>query len=194
MTTILLAAGLSSKMGQNKLLLPYRGMTVIENTLLSVLPLSRRVIVVTGHEREKIENLLKDYPVDFVYNSEYEKGQRGSTLKGIEAVGDDDFAVLPSDLPLLDRNDTAALFSAIGKASIVRPTFKAVPGHPVCYRKDNRRKLLHHDGTMKEYLKKEGFIAIPSSIGCVYDVDTPSRYDALSVFNGNLSVLERYID
>ncbi len=194
MTTILLAAGLSSRMGRNKLLLPWRGMTVIENTLLSVLPLSERVIVVTGHEREKIESILKDYPVEFVYNSEYEKGQRGSTLKGIEAVGDDDFSVLPSDLPLLGVEDNESLFSSLERSPIVRPAHNSIPGHPVCYRRENRDKLLKWDGTMKEYLKREGFITIPSPIGCVYDVDTPSRYSALSVFNGDFSVLERYID
>ncbi len=181
-------------MGRNKLLLPYKGKTVIENTLLSVLPLSRRVIVVTGHERERIESLLRDYPVEFVYNSEYEKGQRGSTIMGIEAVDDDDFAVLPSDLPLLEEKDNAVLFSSLRESSIVRPVHNSIPGHPVCYRRENRDRLLKWNGTMKEYLKREGFSSIPSPVGCVYDVDTPSRYDALSVFNTDFSVLERYID
>lgn len=194
MTVILLAAGLSSRMGRNKLLLPYRGRTVIENTLLSVLDISDRIIVVTGNGKENIEGILKDYPVDFIYNADYESGQRVSTLKGIEAVGDDDFAVLPSDLPLLEKNDVKALFTALENADIVRPSHHGIPGHPVCYRRENRKRLLQWDGTMKEYLKREGFITIPSPLGCVYDVDTPQRYSALSAFDGNLSVLESYID
>ncbi len=181
-------------MGRNKLLLPLSGMTVIEKTLSAVLPFSGRVIVVTGHDRDKIESTLAQYDVDFVYNRDYENGQRGSTLLGVAAVDDDDFSILPSDLPLLESQTVSTLFSSLEAASVARPVHNGIPGHPVCYRKENKEKLLHHTGTMKEYLKREGFITIPSPIGCVYDVDTPERYSALSIFNGNLSVLESYID
>ncbi len=194
MTTILLAAGLSSRMGRNKLLLPFSGITVIEKTLSSVLPYSDRIIVVTGHEREKIEDILGPYDVDFVYNPDFEMGQRGSTLIGIKNVKDDDFSVLPSDLPLLEKKTVSALYSSLGESSIIRPVHNNIPGHPVCYRRENREKLLHQTGTMKEYLKREGFLALPSPLGCVYDVDTPMRYSALSLFDGDLSILERYID
>ncbi len=194
MTTILLAAGLSSRMGRNKLLLPFRGRTVIEKTLSSVLEVSEKVIVVTGFERERIESLLSSYGVDFVYNPDYESGQRGSSMRGIEGVRDDDFAILPGDLPLLERSDITPLFSALESHSIVRPSYNSIPGHPVCYRKENREKLLSFEGTMKEYLKKEGIFNIPSSINTVYDTDTPEKYSDLLVYNGNLSVLENNID
>ncbi len=194
MTTIILAAGLSSRMGRNKLLLPFRGRTVIEKTLSSVLEVSEKVIVVTGFERERIESLLSSYGVDFVYNPDYESGQRGSSMRGIEGVRDDDFAILPGDLPLLERSDITPLFSALESHSIVRPSYNSIPGHPVCYRKENREKLLSFEGTMKEYLKKEGIFNIPSSINTVYDTDTPEKYSALLIYNGNLSVLENNID
>lgn len=193
MTTILLAAGLSSRMGRNKLLLPFRGRTVIENTLSSVLEISERVIVVTGFERERIERLLSSYHVDFVYNPDYEKGQRGSSMRGIDAV-DDDFAILPGDLPLIEKSDIAPLVNALESHSIVRPTYNSIPGHPVCFRKDNRDKLLSFGGTMKEYLKKEGFYSIPSSINTVYDTDTPKKYSDLLVYNGNLTILENNVN
>ena len=194
MTTILLAAGLSSRMGRNKLLLPFRGRTVIENTLSSVLEISERIIVVTGFERDKIESLLSQYDVTFVYNPDYEKGQRGSSIRGVEAVNDDDYAILPGDLPLLREDDIAPLFTFLDSHSIVRPSYSVIPGHPVCYRKENREKLLSFQGTMKEYLKKEGVYSIPSSINTVYDTDTPKKYSDLLVYNGNLSVLENNID
>lgn len=190
MTTILLAAGLSERMGKNKLLLPFDGKTVIEKTLLSILPFSGKIIVVTGHERQRIEERLRSYPVTFAFNPDYMLGQRGSTLKGLECVDDDDFAILPSDLPLLQKEDVRVLIGGLEKASVVRPVYSSLPGHPVIYRRSNLRKLLSYEGTMKEYLKKEGCMCIPSSIGTVYDVDTPSRYDAVRAFNGDLSVLK----
>lgn len=194
MTTILLAAGLSSRMGRNKLLLPYNGSTIIENTLSSVLEVSERVIVVTGFEREKIEDKLKKYRVEFVYNPDYEKGQRGSSIAGIKAIRDDDYAILPGDLPLLRADDIVPLIKALEEHSISRPVFHSIPGHPVCYRKENRDKLLSFEGTMKEYLKKEGIFNIPSSINTVYDTDTPEKYSSLLIYNGNPSVLENNIN
>ena len=194
MTVVLLAAGLSSRMGRNKLLLPYNDKTIIENTLSGVLALTERVIAVTGNMREDIERILAPYPIETVFNPDYESGQLSSTLTGLGKVEDDDFAILPSDLPLLSMKDVEALFRGLEKSSIVRPVHNGIPGHPVCYRKENLHRLLSFGGTMKEYIKKEGVTRIPSSIGTVYDVDTPRRYDALSVFNGDLSVLENYID
>ena len=194
MTTILLSAGLSSRMKKNKLLLPYNGKTIIENTLLAAKEVSDRVIVVTGYEREKIEDVLCKYDVKFVFNKDYEKGQRGSTISGIEAVEDDDFAILPSDLPLIKKETLSFLFSSLKEETIVRPLYNGIPGHPVCYRKEHRDKLLSFSGSMKDYLKKEGFKTIPSSLDTVYDVDNPTRYASLLVFNGDLSILDRYID
>lgn len=97
MTGIILAAGLSSRMGRNKLLLSFRDKTIIENTLAPVFEVAERGIVVTGFERERIEEKLENYDVEFVYNPDYEKGQKGSSLRGVEAVGDDDFLILPGD-------------------------------------------------------------------------------------------------
>ncbi len=194
MTGIILAAGLSSRMGKNKLLLPFKSKTIIENTLSSVLGTVERVIVVTGFEREKIEERLKDYDVEFVYNPDYRKGQKGSSLKAIESVIDDDFFILPGDLPLIDKDDIIPLLKALDNHSIVRPVYHTIPAHPVCYRKQHKEKLLSFEGTMKEYLKKEGVFNIPSSINTVFDTDTPERYSKLLVYNGDLSVLENDIN
>ena len=79
MTTIVLAAGLSSRMGQNKLLLPFKGSTILETTLKAIMPYSDRIIVITGHDKEKIEKLLRPYPIMFVYNRCY-KMDKGLAL------------------------------------------------------------------------------------------------------------------
>lgn len=194
MTTILLAAGLSSRMGKNKLLLEYNGKTIIENTLMSVLPLSDKVIVVTGFEKERMEEALRPYPVTFVYNDKFLNGQKESTLCGLREVDNDDFAILPGDLPLLSSANVESLFSALESSLIVRPLYKNIPGHPVCYKKENREKLLAFPGSMKDYLKNIGFKTISSEIGTIYDTDNPLRYEALLLCNSNLSILDGYID
>ena len=61
MTTIFLLAGLSERMGKNKLLLPYNGKYLFESTLSSALTFSDRIIAVLGYEEEQIRKALTSY-------------------------------------------------------------------------------------------------------------------------------------
>lgn len=193
MTTILLAAGLSTRMGRNKLLLPFKGKTIIENTLSSLIPFSDRIIVVTGFEKERIEKILKGYNCFFIYNKEYEKGQRGSSICGVREVKDDDFLIVPADLPLLSSVDIDKAIRELKNSKIVRLSHSGIPGHPVFYKKENQRNLLSFSGSMKDYLFAVGFKEIESSIGSVFDTDTKEKYEALLTCNTDLSILENYI-
>ena len=191
MTTIVLAAGLSERMGKNKLLLPFMGEAIIAITVKNALSFSDRVIVVVGNEQERIRKALLGANVDFVFNKNYKEGQRTSALEGVKAVEDDDFSILPGDLPLLKKEDAINLFSKLEENSIARCSFGGVPGHPVAYKKENRERLLAYPGSMKDYLKEMGFLSLPSSLGSIFDIDTPEKYQALLESDGNLSILER---
>ena len=77
-------------MGKNKLLLPYNGKYLFESTLSSALTFSDRIIAVLGYEEEQIRKALTSYrDVEIRVNSDYEKGQKSSTLVGLEGVWDD---------------------------------------------------------------------------------------------------------
>ena len=160
MTTIVLAAGLSERMGKNKLLLPFRGEAIIAITVKNALSFSDRVIVVVGNEQERIRKALLGANVDFVFNKNYKEGQRTSALEGVKAVEDDDFSILPGDLPLLKKEDAINLFSKLNENSIVRCSFHNIPGHPVAYKKENRERLLAYPGSMKDYLKEMGVTVV----------------------------------
>ena len=179
MTTILLAAGCSTRMGKNKLLLPYKASTIVETTLNTVQPFSDRTMVVIGHDSEIIKDLLKAYDVEFVYNPDYLSGQRSSILAGVSAVKDDDFMVIPGDLPLITKDDVKGTINLLRKFSTARAVYDSIPGHPVAYRKENREKLLGFLGSMKEYLETTTHQAYSASIGAVFDVDTPEKYQLL---------------
>ena len=194
MTTIVLAAGLSERMGKNKLLLPFRDEAIITTTVKNALSFSDRVIVVVGNEQERIRKALLGANVDFVFNKNYKEGQRTSALEGVKAVEDDDFSILPGDLPLLKKEDAINLFSKLNENSIVRCSFHNIPGHPVAYKKENRERLLAYPGSMKEYLREMGFISLSSSLGSIFDIDTPEKYQALLESDGDLSILERCCD
>ena len=70
---VLLAAGQSRRMGRNKMLLPFGTSTVLETivTEVAACPAVTDLVVVTGHESDRIAALLASYPVRCVFNPAY---------------------------------------------------------------------------------------------------------------------------
>ena len=78
---ILLAAGSSSRMGQNKLLLKSGPDTLLENALKSAInSKAKKVIVVLGSNKEENKKITKQYNTKTVLNESWEKGI-GSSIK-----------------------------------------------------------------------------------------------------------------
>jgi len=95
-SAVVLAAGLSTRMGRLKLLLPYGEYTVIEQ-VVSVLLSSPvdEVLVVTGHERAAVEAALARWPVRTVFNPDYAVGEMLSSAQvGLRSMAAD--AYIPS--------------------------------------------------------------------------------------------------
>ena len=137
-------------MGENKLLLPYNEKPLVYSTINAALSYTDEVVVVIGHERERMEEALKDLPIRIVYCEDYLKGQKYSSLRGIMEVHDDDFAIIPGDLPLISFDDFQGTESLLASHVIARAIYRGIPGHPVMFRKEHRDKLLAFSGTMKE--------------------------------------------
>ena len=85
---IVLAAGLSRRMGrENKLLLPYGKGTVLGAVLQQITALNwAGTYVVTGHESELVSEVLRNYPVEALYNPDFERGQGSSIRAGLAAL------------------------------------------------------------------------------------------------------------
>src|SRR5690606_27072357 len=88
---LVLAAGRSSRMGgPNKLLAEIAGKPmlriVVEEALASK---AGPVIVVTGHQRDRVEAALAGLPVRFVHNPDFADGLGSSLKTGIAAVPSD---------------------------------------------------------------------------------------------------------
>lgn len=194
MTTIILAAGLSSRMGANKLLLEYRGRSIIEHTVEIAAKASDSVIVVTGNDRERTEERIGRMRCRIAYNDAFMSGQASSVRCGLRAAGDDDFAFIPGDLPLLSEADLESVFLHIPETECVRPEYMGIPGHPIAYRKENRERLLAFPGNMKEFNKTVQISYIRGTIGTVFDIDTAECYDALLRAEDNPSILNSCLD
>lgn len=84
---IILAAGSSSRYGQPKQLLEWKGKSFIRHVTETALRSALEpVVVVTGFQHAEIESQLQDLPVNIVYNAGYEQGQSTSIKAGISAL------------------------------------------------------------------------------------------------------------
>ena len=132
---LVLAAGMSSRMGRNKLTVPVAGKPMVRHVVEAALA-SRleSVTVVTGHDAAAVEVALEGLPVRFLHNPDYAAGLSTSLRVGTAACDADGVMVLLGDMPgitgsLMDRA-IAAFDPAAGRAICIA-TARGERGHPV---------------------------------------------------------------
>ena len=139
---IVLAAGTSSRMGRNKMIETVAGKPMVCLSVDAALE-SRLdpILVVTGHEADKIDAVLAGAPVTLIHNPDYRNGLSASLQAGIAAVpGDCDGAlILLGDMPgistaLIDR--LIAAFDPAEGRTICVATGQGRRGHPVLWSRD----------------------------------------------------------
>ena len=109
---IVLAAGPSTRMGENKLFLLLEGETVLVRAVRRALAAGLDpVIVVLGHEAESAEKLLQGLRCRVVVNPDYARGMNSSARAGMSAVPADAEAavVVLADMPLVTAEMIAAV-------------------------------------------------------------------------------------
>jgi molybdenum cofactor cytidylyltransferase len=133
---VILAAGESKRMGEPKLLLPFRGRTILEDVVAAVLraPLDG-TLVVLGADADRIGAALDPYPVERVRNPDYREGMLSSVRSGFRRLprGTRAALVFPGDQPGLAPGTIAAVLDAhraSGKG-LVLPVRRGAGGHPL---------------------------------------------------------------
>jgi molybdenum cofactor cytidylyltransferase len=188
---IVLAAGRSSRMGgPNKLLAEIGGRPlvrmVVEEALASR---ARPVIVVTGHQRERVEAALAGLPVTFVHNPHFADGLGGSLKTGIAALPAevDGVIVCLGDMPQVDAALIDRLIGALdpGKgALVVVPTIDGKRGNPVVWSRRFFGDLMTVEGDVgaRHLIGRypEAVAEVPlSGTAALTDVDTPEALEAV---------------
>jgi molybdenum cofactor cytidylyltransferase len=151
---VVLAAGRSRRMAPlNKLLVTdAKGMPIIARVVDNVLAShARPVIVVTGHERERIEEALIGRPVLFAHADDYGEGLSASLKTGLRAVPPDAEGMLIclGDMPLVGAEMFDRLMAAFdpeeGRA-IVQPTYRGKQGNPMLWSREFLAAMLAISG------------------------------------------------
>ncbi len=176
--------------GQNKLLLPFAGKTIVACAVDAILRTTiTEVIVVLGHEAAAIRNALRERPLRFTFNADYRHGMASSIHAGLAALSLAAQAVMITlaDQPLIhseDLNFLIAEFSRAAGKSIGVPTFNGQRGNPVIFDLRYRDEMLALPGDVgcKSILQRhpEAVLEVAMPTGSILeDADTPEAYSRL---------------
>lgn len=125
---VVLAAGTSSRIGRQKLLMDFRGRKLIEYPLEAAR--AWNPIVVAGPEVTRY--LAGRSGVEVILNDRPERGMSYSLALANRAIAPDrTLLVLLGDKPLIRAELIESLCSAVEDADIVFPVHRSIPGHPV---------------------------------------------------------------
>ena len=181
---LVIAAGLSSRMGRNKLLLDLDGQTVIKRCVASVASFCERTIVVTGHMREEVTFALSCMPkIIFVHNQHYTDGMFSSVRAGLDAVTADRCVFLPGDCPLVDPAVIERLLSEEGDILVPRHEGKA--GHPVVFSRKAIDEIINDASlmTLRDYVQasRAKYVDVDCK-GILMDLDTEGDYRSAALY------------
>lgn len=188
---IVLAAGLSKRMGVFKPLLPVGDMPAVARCVKMAAEAGvRDVVIVTGHNAGTLEDVVgKDtHPgIRLVHNAAYQEGMFSSVREGVSALrdGSDAFFLLPADCCASTADTLSALMRVFGEnggVSVVRPAFCGKRGHPPLVPGRFAEPLLSYDGEggLKGFLRPLPTTEVEmGDPGALLDMDTPEDYAAL---------------
>jgi len=184
---IILAAGASTRMNRQKLLLPFNGKTIIETVVENVAKsVNSNILVVLGSHREQIRKQIENYPVKYCVNENYMDGMLSSVICGFGALPNEAKAALIflGDQPQIPSRVTDLVITAWiqSKKGIIMPTFSGRRGHPTLIETRYKTEIERLDPekglrTLSEKFKDDVFEVECSIPEILRDIDTPEEYE-----------------
>ena len=190
LAALILAAGYSQRMGKrNKLLAEIAGQPMLAHVVHAVASSKATpVVVVTGHEHERVERALQGVPVRFVHNPNYRQGLSSSIRCGLRAIPSDAAGLLVclGDMPRVTRDHIDRLIDVFHCSlvpAVVVPTFRGSRGNPVIFPRTLWPELamLQGDVGARHWIAKhrEAVLAVEMDDNAVLiDIDYPSALQA----------------
>jgi molybdenum cofactor cytidylyltransferase len=177
---IIPCAGLSSRMGDWKPMLAYRGSTIVEHAVRNALAVCRRVLLVTGYRSPELEALFApNTRVRCVRNEAYERGMFSSIRAAAGELSADRFFVAMGDMPEIPPRLYLRLLHE-PPAEVLRPRYRGVPAHPVLFSAKAVPiiRSLPPEASMAQVLAALEVREIETEeSGSIKDIDTREEYD-----------------
>ena len=185
---IVLAAGLGTRMGAIKALIPIGekpALAMVLNTIASAgLPSPR---VVLGRDAQTIQDEVRLDYCDVLINEHPEEGLSSSMKLALRNLPDSVTGILVFhvDMPFLAKTTLQSLLNAIAKgATMAAPYHRSVRGFPVYFDHSLVRELgdsLKGDRGGRQFLdlhKEDLTPVVVDDPGCIFDLDCPADIEA----------------
>ncbi len=136
---IILAAGASTRMGDDKALLRWGEKTFLEHLMAALKKSGAGVVrVVLGANAEAVQARLRFNPGEAVVNPQWEMGQLSSLIAGLDSLPAgmvEGAVVCLVDQPAVSSRVIQTLLEKFNETRklIVTPTYKSKRGHPVLF-------------------------------------------------------------
>jgi molybdenum cofactor cytidylyltransferase len=185
------AAGKSTRMGQPKLTLPFRGRTILEVVIQSIRNSGiEHVLVVIGPHVAELKPLAEGAGAHVLLLAEETPDMRATIERGLDWLEEhfhpqpaDRWLLVPADHPTLDEAVIRRLLQA-QRRTIVAPTFQGKRGHPVLidWKHAAGLRAIRAGAGLNVYLREHAgeTVEVPvntSTILC--DLDEPGDYEKL---------------
>ncbi len=185
---VVLAAGLSTRMGEPKMLLPWtEHKTIIEHIIEQLINARiEHIVVVTGHMAKEVKDLMKPLGVEVVFNRSYKSGEMLSSVKvGLRALPDHIAAslIVLGDQPRIQPKVIYQVLTAYSEnaGEIIAPSYQMRRGHPILISRRYWPELLNlpRNGALREVInahQDQIHYVVADDDSVLRDVDTPEDY------------------
>ena len=183
---LLLAAGSSSRMGENKLFFEIDGESLLRRAVDTALSAGLDpVVVVLGHEAQRARGALRELPCQIVVNSQHELGINSSLRTGMENVPPDATAVVVmlADMPFVSRDMIETLVRRYrgSSAALAISRYGDVNAPPMLYDRSLFGELNEPQGegcgryVVRRHRDQAEVVSWPPQ--ALTDLDTPEDYE-----------------
>jgi molybdenum cofactor cytidylyltransferase len=185
---VVLAAGSSSRMGRNKLLLDLGGETMVRRAVRAAIGGGvDEVVVVLGHDEQLVRAELAGLPCTPVVNPDHAEGAGTSVRTGVRQVAAvaDALVVVLADMPYVTAEMIATLVARYRetRAPLVASHYGAVQAPPTLYDRALFEELLSIPGercakqVVRRHEQEAAVVSWPES--ALRDVDVPADYEGV---------------
>ncbi|MEN0087600.1 MAG: nucleotidyltransferase family protein [Pseudomonadota bacterium] len=172
---VLLAAGRAKRMaGASKVLALFEGEPLVRRQAKRLIAsLCDKVVVVTGHEHQRVADVLAELTVHIIHNDDYLQGMGTSIAAGAGALEDKALLLTFADMPELTTDHFNTIIQSWNGKNIVRGADGDKPGHPILFPAFhlNDLRALQGDFGAKNLVRDATLVDI--GVAATLDVDTP---------------------
>ena len=184
---IILAAGSSRRYGKtNKLVQIFQDKPIIRHVIDVLLEENepKDLLVVVGHEKSKIIDLINNPNIKIVNNIDYKRGIGTSISCAMRHIEDyiQGVMIIPADMPFISKVDLQNLenkFIELNSTKVVFPKYENSLGNPVILPKSyfDILKNLNDDEGARSHIKNKEYVTVNAGIGTTLDIDTKEEFN-----------------